>query len=240
MSEDFDRDPFDELIRGLRADRPDARPADEYLLPGVDRTADAMLAAITSTPIRRRMWWRKTTVVVVGVSTLIGAGVATAVLVSRGPADPSVVGCRDSAASNANVELVVAAPGATPVELCSPLWLDGRIATSGAPTLTPCVTDEDVVQVVPGDRAVCAALGWVLDATAELTGTDRAAELTSRLSDTFAGSCFDPAEAVAAATDILTELGLVDWSVDTSGTVEGRCNHPSPVHQTKTIAFSPL
>jgi hypothetical protein len=240
VSTPFERDPVGDLVRRVRPERPDGRPSDGFLVPNSDPSADAMLVRITATIRRRRRPWGRTVVAVVGFTALVGAGVTTAVLLTRSPTDPTMVGCRQSLEPDARVIVVSPEPGVTAVDTCAQFWNDGTFSVGGTPLLAACLNDDGNVEVVPGVQEACTMIGYGVANTEPNSVQSLVEQLGSELSDTFTESCFEPAEAAAAATDIVTKLGLVDWTVDSSGADAGRCNHPATDVRNKAITFSPL
>lgn len=212
-----------ELLRRLRPERAD----DAYLGRGDDPTADQLLAATLAVPVRgRRRGWRPRRFFVgitVGV-VLTGAGATAAVLYSKQADDPTVVLCYSR--SDAAAAALVAEPSADvgPLEQCAEKWVDGTFGRSGAPQLVACVTAADVVAVIPGETATCAANGWT---PAQLPAIVPAAStLMDALSDRFTDECLSDAEATALATQVLSGLDLADWQVVGAGDSASGCHFP--------------
>ena len=84
--------------------------------------------------------------------TVVGASAAAALIVSRSAGNPMELSCYSSSDVVTAVQVAILPDTKhTPVEQCAELWSDGRIATDGAPHLVACVTDADIVAVIPGD-----------------------------------------------------------------------------------------
>jgi hypothetical protein len=233
---DLPFDPIDDLLRRLRP----PRNAD-YLRPGDDPAADAMLLRITSTvPRRRRFKWRRWTFFVTGACVLVGAGVTTAVLRSRSPEDPTVIDCYSSEVPHEGA--IIGVPpesGQTAIEQCAAYWSDGTFAADGPPDLVACVTDDDVIAVLPGDDTLCADREWMLADLAEAGATHPASQLLALMSDRFAGRCLNPEEAARAIREIFDELGLSDWSIDNARAKDG-CNTAYPEATRKVVVITEL
>jgi hypothetical protein len=229
-------EPIDDLLRRLAPARNTA-----YLRPGEDLTADAMLLRITSTvPPRRRFKWTRLTFFVTGTCVLAAAGVTTAVLRSRAPDDPTAVACHSSASPDDGAIMAVPAESSrTAIELCSAFWTDGTFGADGPPRLTACVTDADLIAVLPGDDTLCADRGWEVAELAESGAEDPATELLGRMSDRFAGRCLSPEEAVSAIGDIFDELGLNDWTIDSARAKAG-CNAAYPDAARKLVVIAEI
>jgi hypothetical protein len=87
-----------------------------------------------------------------------------------------------------------------------------------------CVTDADVVAVLPGDDATCAAAGWVLAAVPSQPISDRTSELPGVLSDRFVDQCLDPAMATQTVEEVLDQLALTQWTIKDSTTSPDSCS----------------
>jgi hypothetical protein len=219
---DSARDPIDGLLRAIRPVR-----SDDYLRPGEDPAADALLRRITTTiPVRRRRSWKRITFFVTGALVLAGAGVTTAVLRSRAPEDPTQVDCYSSAVREEwEVFPLPADADRHPIELCQELWSNGTIDASGEiPALAACVTDGELIAVLPGTNALCAQLGWDVADVSEGDAVHPATEIESVLSDRFGVECWNADQARAIANEVINELGLEDWTVESSRAVNGACN----------------
>jgi hypothetical protein len=88
------------------------------------------------------------------------------------------------------------------------------------------VTDTDIVAVLPGDDAVCAAAGWALAAISTGPGIDRTSDLTNTLSDRFADQCVNPEAAIHTVEQVLDQLGLAQWTIDDRTTDTESCTAP--------------
>ena len=219
-------DDFDSgnLLRGLRPHR-----GDEYLAPGADPRAEALLDRIVSQELDGKgsaRYARRVALLVIG-ATVVCASAAAALILTRRPGDPTVLSCYSSSDVEQALQFAIP-PDAqrTAIEQCAELWSDGRISTNGPPGLVACVTDADIVAVLPGDEAACAAAGWVLAATSTGPGIDRTSDLTNTLSDRFADQCVNPDAAIATVEQVLDELGLVEWRIDDRTTDPESCTAP--------------
>jgi hypothetical protein len=222
-------DPIDGLLRAVRPVR-----SEDYLRPGDDPAADAMLRRITTTiPVRRRRSWKRITFFVTGACVLAGAGVTTAVLRSRAPEDPTQVACYSSAVpAESEIYPIPGDADRTALEQCRDLWLDGTIAAvGGIPSLTACVTDDGLTAVLPGEDVLCADLGWDVAELGVGDAAHPATELQSTLSDRFGVGCVDRDRAITIVSEVIRQLGLDDWSTETTRAVAGECN---------TFAIEPL
>jgi hypothetical protein len=230
MSDDM-HDPED-LLRSLRPAR-----SDNYLAPGEDDAADALLRRITTTiPVRRRRRWKRITFFVTGATVLVGAGVTTAVLRSRAPEDPTILGCYSTIEDDAVVEFILPNADRNAIESCAELWTDGTFGHGEVPQLAACVTKDDFVVVLPASDGICAERGSEVAILAEGETADPATELQSLLSERFGEGCLTAAQAVGAVQQILEELGVFDWKTDASRAVDG-CNTIALEPRAKTVAI---
>ena len=206
----------------------------DYLRPGEDPIADALLQRITANAPRRRRWSR-TTFFVTGACILAGASVTTAVLRSRTADDPTVVNCyATDDIGNAQIQLLAGEADRTAVEQCRELWRDGTFETPVPVELVACVNPNGAVAVLPGTEAACAQHGFDVADVGDGSEPHPATELMGRLS-AFADDCFDPEQAIAAATEVKSELALDDWVIDSSRAAEGFCNIFSVEAANRTI-----
>jgi hypothetical protein len=222
------------LLRRLRP-----HGGDEYLDPGVDPRADTLLRDILSRDAGGRYMprrARRVTLLVAGL-TVVGAGAAAAMIVTRSPHDTTQLSCFSSADVQHAVQVAVLPDTQrTPVEQCAELWSDGRLASDGAPQLVACVTDADIVAVIPGDESSCAAAGWALAAAPPTVPiADRTAELTATLSERFVEQCMKPDAAVRTVEDVLAELDLQTWTVHDATTNPEWCAAPSVEVRTQSV-----
>ncbi len=108
-----------------------------------------------------------------------------------------------------------------PVDLCTSAWEeDGPFEEPGGiPPLTPCVTTDSVVAVVPGESGTCEDLGLVefsgeIDEEA-LAAARAAVELDRRFN---AETC-QPADVAEEETrEVLEQFGLSGWTITIAGT----------------------
>jgi len=211
-----------ELLQALRP-----RRTDEYLAPGDDPQADALLQQLMSLDLgthRTRTRARRIAALTVGI-TVVGASATAALMLSRSAGNPTVLSCYSSAEVTAGAQVVIVPDrDRTPVEQCADLWSDGRISTDGAPPLVACVTTADIVAVIPGDASTCTAMGWVVAAIApDAHAADPTSALPDMLSNRFGGQCLDLPTAVKAVEDVFVELEVVDWTVRDSTTDSDSC-----------------
>lgn len=214
------QDPF-ELLASLRGD-----DTDDYIKPGDDPTADALLKRIldgttvaSSTPRPSRRRRRVVAVAVAGVLVASGA-VAAAVWLDQ-PADPATLSCYSDASLDPEVQVgLLIDAESTPVEQCATLWRDGTLASGDAPPLTACVTTDGITAVIPGDDKTCTTLG--------LPGRDPgvdpddtlAARIASTISDQYPTDCVDSVDqAVAIVEEILADLEADDWRIRPTGAI---------------------
>ena len=227
-----------ELLRRLRP-----HEGDEYLASGQDPRAEALLYRITSrelvvrAPVRRT---RRVVVLVAGL-TLVGAGAAAALIASRSAGNPTELSCYSSSDVMTAVQVAILPDTKlTPVEQCAELWSDGRISTDGAPHLVACVTDADIVAVIPGDDSSCAAVGWIAASLPSQPVADRTSELTQALSDRFVDQCMDPETAVKTVEAVLLQLELTEWTVDDNTTSSDSCAVPVVNVDTRSVGLISL
>jgi hypothetical protein len=241
---DAPNDAFDpgDLLRRLRP-----HGGDEYLAPGDDPRADALLHMIVSREIDagRSARHARRVVVLVAAITVVGASAAAAVIMSRSAGNPTELSCYSSADVKTAMQVAILPDTQrTPIEQCAELWTDGRIARDGAPHLVACVTDADIVAVIPGDDSSCIAAGWVVMASSPSSPsepiTDRTSELTQALSERFAGQCLDRATAVETVEDLLHELQLSAWTVADNTTDPDACAVPIPQVKTRSVELISL
>jgi hypothetical protein len=216
---------------------------DEYLAPGSDPHAEALLERISSRieGSRPRRHARRVGVLVTGLA-VVGASATAALIVSRSAGNPTELSCYSSPDVDAAVQVAVL-PDAqrTPVEQCAELWSDGRISSDGAPHLVACVTGADVVAVIPGDESSCAAAGWTLAAVpSSQPDGDRTSELVQVLSDRFVDQCLHPESAAQAVEDVLIELGLSQWTIDDTTTDSDSCSAPVVDVATRSVRLISL
>jgi hypothetical protein len=225
-----------DLLRRLRP-----HTGDEYLSPGDDPRADALLHLIVSRELdgRRPARHARRVVVLVAAITVVGASAAAAVIMSRSAGNPTELSCYSSSDVETAVQVVILPDTQlTPVEQCAELWSDGRIASDGAPHLVACVTDADIVAVIPGDDSSCAAAGWVVMASSPSEPiADRTSELTQVLSDRFIDQCMDPATATKAVEEVLHELALSAWTVADNTTSTDACAVPFVDVRTRSVGL---
>jgi hypothetical protein len=198
----------------LRELRPPARSG--YMWPGENPHADELLRQITVRQDRlsRRRRRARIVVVVAATSVVIGGTAAAAVVIVRRADDPTRLACYSGSDVETAIQFAIEPEsGKTPLEQCAELWSDGRLGSAGAPSLVGCVTDADIVAVLPGDAAACAAAGWDLADAATPVEVDPAALLTSELSDRFAGECINVDAASEEVHGVLARLELSDWTV---------------------------
>ena len=200
-----------ELLHALRP-----YPVDEYLAPGDDPGADALLRHVMSLDIdghKRHSRGRRVAVLAIAI-TVVGASATAALVTSRSAGNRAEVSCYSSADVHAAKQVVLSADSRrTPLDQCADLWSDGHISSGGAPALVACVTSADIVAVVPGDNSTCTTHGWAVAVVATEPTEDPAPALTSTLSDRFAGQCLDPDSAAQAVAAVLADLHATDWSV---------------------------
>lgn len=223
-----------EILRKLRP-----HASDGYLEPGDDPRADAILRQITARDADASQMARRARRVVLLVAglTVVGAGAAAAMIVTRSPRDTTVVSCFSSSDVKSAVQVLITPDvKRTAVEQCADLWSDGRISSDGAPQLVACVTDASLVAVVPGDESSCVAAGWgVAISPATEPIADRTGELTDTLSDRFVDQCMNAETAAETVDDVLAELGLGTWKVHDSTTNADWCAAPAVDTDTRTV-----
>ncbi|MDJ0770734.1 MAG: hypothetical protein QNJ12_18215 [Ilumatobacter sp.] len=234
-----DRD--DEIANALRDLRP---PFDDgYLDPGDDPAADALLSSLLERqPHARRRRRRRWLAGGIGGVMIVGAGTAAAVLLTREPDDPTVIGCyRDVEVDTADVFALPASSQLNAADQCAPLWENGTFGDTGAPPLTECVTDDGITAVLPGDTGVCQLVGW--DAATPRSSLDSvppATDLAARLIERFVDQCYDRDTATRVAEDVLEQLGLDDWSVVSDSGDTGRCFGPAVESDQRRVVLSPV
>lgn len=213
-----DQDPF-ELLSSLRGN-----DATEYLAPGEDPVADALLERILSSesadrPRRRAHRRRVVSGVLVGV--VIGSSAVAAALWLDQPSDPATLSCYSEASTDPDVQVgLTIDPDSTPVEQCTELWSDGTLGSGEPPPLTTCVTTNGITAVLPGDETTCVELGLAGRDPAVAPDEALAAQIVGRISERYPTECVD---SIKAATDlietILTDLGADDWEVRAAGAI---------------------
>ena len=216
------QDPF-ELLASLRGD-----DNDDYIKPGDDPTADALLQRVmdgttvaSSTPRPGRRRRRVVAGAVAGVLVASGA-VAAAVWLDQ-PADPATLSCYSDASLDPEVQVGLPIDAeSTPVEQCATLWRDGTLASGDAPPLTACVTSDGITAVIPGDDESCSSLGLAGRDPGVDPGEPVAARVVSSISDQYPTDCVDSVDqAVAIVEAILSDLEADDWEIRPSGAVTG-------------------
>jgi hypothetical protein len=177
---------------------------------------------------------------VIGV-TAVGATAATALILTRTAENPTVLTCYSSTDVATAVQVALQ-PDAqlTPIAQCGELWSDGRLSSNGPPQLVACVTDADIVAVLPGDATSCADAGWTVAAPPTEPVTDRTSELTTLLSDRFVDRCLNAAMATKTVEDVLAELGLTGWTIDDRTTTSDACVAPVVDVSTRSIGLISL
>lgn len=215
-------DPF-ELLSSLRPD-----DANDFLAPGDDPAADAMLEHImASDPKVRRHRRRRRVLVGAAVGLVLGSGAVAAALLLDRPSDPATLACYSEASTDPAVQVgLTMDPASTPLDQCHELWLDGTLGTGEPPPLTACVTVEGIVAVLPGDEGTCTGLGLAaLDPSANLDQSG-AARVASAISEDYPSECVDSLEAATLIVEgILTEVDAGRWEVQVAGeiTLERPC-----------------
>ncbi len=215
-----DRDPF-ELLGQL-----DWQYRDEPLKRGENPALDDLVLRIVNPPrrgaalsvfgVKVRYW-------IAGLAAVALAGTgATAAATLLGRADdPSLVTCYSNAAINPNSQ-VTARTGKDlkPVDQCTPFWKDGTLGTEGPPALVACVTDSEIIAVMPGTADTCIAIG--LDPFGTPDPLDEPAIAIAEAATTvLLDECFsDLNQARQAVLDALDGLGAADWTVRVEGATD--------------------
>ncbi len=215
------QDPF-ELLSSLRRD-----DNDDYIKPGDDPTADALLKRImdgttvaSSTPRPGRRRRRVVTGAIASVLVASGAVAAAAVWLDQ-PADPATLSCYSDASLDPEVQVGLPIDAeSTPVEQCAALWRNGTLASGAAPPLTACVTTDGITAVIPGDDESCTSLGLAgRDPSADPDDT-LAARVVSTISDQYPSDCVDSVDqAVVIVEEILADLEADDWEIRPTGAI---------------------
>lgn len=220
------KDPFD-LLAGVVA------RSDEYLAPGDDSRADALLERLVSSdravitasrpvvghtvPFRRR----RAVIAATAVAALVvGGGTVAALVLLRRPADPVTLLCYSEAAAEPATKVAMAIdPEQTPVDQCSPLWSDGTLGVDGPEDLVACVAELEVTVVIPNTIGGCESLGW--SPAASPTPTDRVDQLVAaEVPELFDNCIEDLDEARRRVEAMLVDLGAADtWDVTVSGSI---------------------
>lgn len=215
------QDPF-ELLSSLRSD-----DNDDYIKPGDDPTADALLKRImdgttasSSTPRPGRRRRRVVAGAVAGVLVASGAVAAAAVWLDQ-PADPATLSCYSDASLDPEVQVGLPIDAeSTPVEQCAALWRNGTLASGDAPPLTACVTSDGITAVIPGDDESCTSLGLAGRDPGVDPGETVAARVVSTISDQYPTDCVDSVDqAVAIVEEILADVEADGWEVRPAGAI---------------------
>lgn len=224
----------------------DLRPRyrDDFLSRGDDPAADTLLDSILEAgdgvrPRRRRRI--PFAVIVVSTAAIAGASGAAAWLLSRAPSDPTAISCWASSdpVSTDRFELT-ASSQVEPQVRCAELWNDGTISSTGAPPLVTCIGAGGLVTVVPGSEGTCGALGFAI-ADRSADEPTRVADLGGQLSELLAGECLGPDEAIAATQEVLDQLGLDGWTIESPDTLVGcaAASIDAPSQQVRLIFVPP-
>lgn len=212
-------DPF-EMLASLRG-----TDADEYLAPGDDPAADALLARImdgrTTERARRRPRRRRRVAAGVVAGAVVGSGALVAALWLDRPSDPATLSCYSDASTEPDVQVgLTIDPDSTPIEQCGELWRDGTLGSSDPPPLAACVTASGITAVLPGDVGTCADLGLAGRDPEVSPDQDVAARVVSAISDRYPADCVDSVDAAVEIVEaILVDVGAHGWSVRPAGDV---------------------
>lgn len=205
-------DPF-ELLSVLRP-----TTTGDFLAPGDDPAADALLSRIVSidptrqSPRRRR---RRLVLPVTLTFVVVASGaIATAVWLDQ-PTDPALLACySEPSADPAEQFALVIDADSTPAEQCATLWQDGTFGTGEPPSLTSCVTPDGITAVMPGDATTCTALGWARLDTPLSDEQLLAPRIMSEVSGRYPTECVESVdEAETLVRTILSELRADTWRV---------------------------
>ncbi len=170
-------------------------------------------AEVAALPARRRR--RTATAIVVGAVVLASGSAGVAALIRSGqPTQPALgIACR--AAEGIQADAIVIPPDADPIAACTDRWADGDLGpVSVVPSLTMCIAATGVVEVYPGDAAVCERLG-LASADNELSAENQAVlALNDRLVEEInLAVCRPTAEVLLAVQDIVDDAELAGWIV---------------------------
>lgn len=212
-------DPF-EMLSSLRG-----ADADDYLAPGDDPAADALLGRImdgrTTEPARRRSRRRRQLLTGVVVGAAVGSGALVAALWLDQPSDPATLSCYSNASTQPDVQVgLTIDPDSTPIEQCGEPWHDGTLGSSGPPPLTACVTDDGITAVLPGDEGTCAELGLAGRDPEVSPGQDAAARVVSTISERYPTDCVESVDAAVEIVEaILADIDAQGWTVQPAGEI---------------------
>lgn len=154
------------------------------------------------------------------VALTAGTAAAAAVLWREHPTAPQAgITCRSEADPRADA--IVIEPGGDPIAVCQEQWDEGAFEEFGTYTLpdalAACVSNAGTIEVFPGTEAICAQLGLATANTEPSADTQLVVELQDRLiNEINAIDCLTAEEAAASARQILNDLDLTEWPVQTN------------------------
>ena len=205
-----------------------ANPVDDASLPTADsRKAQVLLGEIVSSPRprpRRRQPFkilsRRRAIVLALLAPLL---IAAAWVLLRPVSDPVSVGCYQAPSLDSDI-VAVASGGSLDVEICAPVWEEGRLVNSaatppgGIPPLVGCVSDDGGFAVFPSDdRNLCSRLGLGNPDPESLPSGDAIRRLNDALVAYFVGrDCVPIDVAQHDIAQILTDHGFSAWHVKLS------------------------
>jgi len=196
-----ERDPF-ELLKAINPVPAlnEIRGSDSQLL------ADIITSPVPARSKRRRWWWIGSSVL------LVGAGATAYALMRSEPAkDPTSVVCYSEAARPPAIQSVLPAQ-MDPVAACGQLWAKGEFGLGDVPRLTACVTDTNIVAVIPGEEHVCEQLGYTLWNGVIDEDAQTVIAFQDEINQTLGRTCYPRDAGIEIAVEIMARYGLTGWT----------------------------